>query len=174
MTMLKAITKGITILTAASSLLAGLPCYDCLCASAKSCSPPAATQAVAIKASAAAPCCCCGGCGHESGSHGSCCDMTLAVEEKTDCSDEVKQTPVSNSERPLSFGCRHCSSPTDMAFVPGTAELAADWKSVSAGWLLHYVPIELPTAAPCSPFRWKQYQLPPPPDLIITLQHYLI
>jgi hypothetical protein len=177
MTMLKAITKGITIFTAASSLLAGLPRYDCLCAGTKSCSAPAGTHAVAIKTAAAPACRCCGRCGHKSGSGTSCCGMAPAVVAKADCCEEAapeSKKPASNDDQITGFGCHACSSRLEVAYLPPTPSANPEHDNSSLGWVLHLVPHELPTSNPCSPFRWKQYQLPPPPDLIITLQHYLI
>jgi hypothetical protein len=177
MTMLKAITKGLTILTAASSLLAGLPRYDCLCASTKSRPAPAIRHPIAPKTTAAPDCCCCGSCGHESSNGTSCCGRTRAVAENADCCNEVapeSQKPASNDDQFASFSCQRCWSQVDVAYVAATRSADSELNKAAFGWVLHFVPREVPAGNLCSPFRWKQYQLPPPPDLIITLQHYLI
>jgi hypothetical protein len=65
-------------------------------------------------------------------------------------------------------------SPGELAVVPTMADMKVDSKGVVSNLFATYVPQVLPSDSPRSPFRWKQYQLPPPPDLIVTLQHYLI
>src|SRR5262245_48782631 len=172
MTTLSAISKGIIALTAASSLLAGLPRYDCLCASAR---PSQAGTVVRQSPPAKPSCCCCGTCCSQgSADEASCCGSSEIQGESTNCCGPSDALEGETDSRISGYGCQMVWSPGELAVVSTMADMKVDLKGVVSNLFYICVPDVLQSDSPRSPFRWKQYQLPPPPDLIVTFQHYLI
>jgi hypothetical protein len=79
-----------TWLTAAATLLAGLPSWQCFCAaSAAECSAPAGIAKPA-------PCCCCGGCHSPGHPGGTCCQA--AVSASTNPNPKIRLSALGRAE----------------------------------------------------------------------------
>ncbi len=178
-------------LTAASTLFAGLPRFDCLCPGGERRSfglPIVSDEAEG----------CCGGPCCSAGSHGPCCTAaaTPAVEEQPEhdcCHAPPEQPPQAAASEDDSEGATGSTdrAADESAFSsprcartlaqPDTFAAAVQRSTNDAnpgpipvvghseGWWLP----PLPDAAPAWP-AWQVNRVPPPTDLVITLQHLTI
>jgi hypothetical protein len=154
-------------LTAFLTLFAGLPHVSCRC-------PNGHVKPFCLSfLTGAAGCCCASACcpapRQESGSNPggpakkSCC-----------CHAPQHSDPAGVPARLEGQGCRKTLAETTPA-APGTE--TSILKSSAAGSFLLAPAVHLPAlSAAAGPERlsWQSYRLPPPTDLVVTLQHFLI
>src|SRR5262249_62301874 len=132
MTILRAISKGILVLTAASSLLAGLPRYDCLCATTKAQAAPAAAR-VSQEPLTGPSFCCCGTCCSQGSADGtSCCGNLVSKSESTNCCEQLAAADEAPGCRITGYGCQRLWSTGELAVVPAVAHMKVDSKGVVA------------------------------------------
>jgi hypothetical protein len=171
-------------LTAASTLLAGLPRFECACPAAQ---PGPASPDVKAKATG---CCCCAPEAGERGDQHPCCQH----EGQETCPDSPKRAGAVSGQAPSGLhGPQAATSPTGSPeltqarcaktpLAPSRAVTAAVSKTHSGGWQAPELLAPTgacPVAAPSScaaPSRhpWLTSHVPPPTDLVVTLQHFLI
>jgi hypothetical protein len=149
------------------TLFAGLPHVSCLC-------PNGHVKPFCLSFIAGAAGCCAG----------TCCSRPRPGEDpespssepakKSCCHAAQRSGPAGDPRRLGSQGCRRTLAETDPA-VPGTE--ASAQKSSAAGPFVLAPAVHLP-ALPATAgeerLSWQSYRLPPPTDLVVTLQHFLI
>jgi hypothetical protein len=163
-------------LTAAMTLVAGLPHFQCLC-------PNGRVKALCLSLAPKPSGCCCGGacCSSAQSSAGSCCAHNAKAAEpqaEASCCGQPKRQPTEKLP-----GAGFHAAGTGCVKTPVRAEPRALPKGdTEPGQLLipdaslpGHTPVThaLPATAHASTF-WHGHSLAPPPDLVIVLQHFLI
>lgn len=162
----QALQAGLVWLTAITTLIAGVPHFDCICPNGQQkqfCAGPSGDH------------CCCGDtcCSSASG----CCQVPASLpdqQEKPRCCSESqhlgKADLRADGKQLSSSGCTRTLAQGELAIT--SAKVNAE-RSVSVAvfagapvW-----PEQLPTARH---FSLEAHQLPPPTDLVVSLQHFLI
>jgi hypothetical protein len=151
-------------LTAFTVLIAGLPTYRCRC-------PDGRVKLFCPSFLLGTKGCCCAG---------ACCrtpsSLAQPEREKCCCCRPDSALPTSGADgRVETSGCRRTLAPSGFVGVSATQESAEP--GPVAGTLLPAPPV---ASAPLSPLAepqrlsWQDSRLPPPTDLVITLQHLVI
>jgi hypothetical protein len=153
-------------LTAATTLVAGVPHFDCLC-------PNGDRKPFCLGLASKATSCCCGGACCGTGGGASCCQAQASC-----CSHHKATSAKRPSNKHYQIGRTGCQRSLVLtlcaAVTPGRPTTDEGFPA------LRLAAVPAPAVLSVLPIRgtwlltWRHYRLPPPPDLIVTLQHFLI
>lgn len=172
----RVVQAGFVWLAAVTTLVAGLPHFDCVC-------PNGTHKPFCLGVSSPRTGCCCGGSCCSSSSGGKCCcqaqDSSADAQANQSSCCESQRKP--SSETP-SKGIRvnnSCCQKTAVAaeFIGFSPTNESAKQSMTAGFSALLPQLSFALTEPMagsSSFPWSCYGLPPPTDLVITLQHFLI
>lgn len=167
-----AFQAGFVCLTAVTTLIAGLPHYDCIC-------PNGDHKPFCLSRPVQRNGCCCGGACCSSSPGGKCCcqGSDWGVNTKKGCCQD-KQPSLKEPRSGSAVGSLCCQKTfAQSEFVAVTSAKPAAGQAFADSLSL---PLPQPALVSCGPmagrcqFSWHNYGLPPPPDLVITLQHFVI
>jgi hypothetical protein len=160
--------------TAASVLLAGFPHYQCRC-------PNGNLKLLCFGWAVGTGCCCSGACCPASAGQGgdrtSCTAPAKPAKKKKCCCCQDRSVPADQAAgahtQATNAGCQKTVSPADFLAAPATAKVAPD--SFAATFLLPPPqPLVLLSSDAGRPFTWASDRAPPPTDLVIALQHFVL
>jgi len=164
-------------LTAASTLLAGLPRFECVCPGRQRQSAPPDANGTG---------CCCGSCcvgepGEHDG-HRDCCQGGGSDSESSKPApredDSGKAPPGSQVHQTGTAELTQSSCARELILADGFSAAVTQTKASPILELLASVPLDVgSTSSPCAAsvlVPWLTSHVPPPTDLIVTLQHFVI
>ncbi len=170
-----AVQVGFVCLTAVSTLIAGVPHFDCIC-------PNGTHKAFCLgSASPRTGGCCCGGSCCSSSAGGSCQAQDSSPAPQGDQACCCKSQPQPSSEAPAT-GSQVKGSCCTKTLAEGQLLTVSPTTTGAHQNLTDNFSTPLPQPASRYPalvvgqslFAWHRCDLPPPPDLVLTLQHFLI
>jgi hypothetical protein len=168
-------------LTATMTLVAGIPLADCICPDGTRkvfCSGCAANEARCCQTASCSP-------SPQANSNGpvkraACCAHSAVPKTPTNQttlgSKTVRQQPQQKpgpDGQVTALGCRRALA-EQQAPVVTSAEKSRPESVLALALPAVAVPIAFLTKAPPCPLAWQSYRLPPPTDLVIVLQHFVI
>jgi hypothetical protein len=154
-------------MTAVAVLLAGFPHYHCRC-------PDGRLKLLCFGWAIGKDCCCAGPC---------CPAPSRAAPvkpaKKACCCCHAHPGPDGNDAdshpRVASPGCQKTVVPADFVAVAVTPKVALDGPAAGPFLLPPSLPLPLLTSDAGRPvFTWESYRAPPPTNLVIALQHFVI
>jgi len=164
-----------TWLTAATFLVTAVPHFRCVC-------PNGHVKPFCLSVLSQTTGCCCGGACCPANQGGRCCcqpggdGLPSAGAEGGGCCAEgppLRPRPAEGTDSHLRGTSCHKTPAVEELLAPAPERLAGqDW----AGPGLVLPPADTAAFSPFVPrqLSWQSYQLPPPTDLVITLQHLLV
>lgn len=170
----KAIQVGFVWLMAVTTLIASVPHFDCIC-------PNGQRKLFCLGLPTQRPGCCCGGaCCSSSG--GKCCcqaqDSPPGEQAEQTCCCCESQPHASNDTSTSGIQAKgNCCKKTlahDEFVNPTTQDAKQNLADGFSVPLLQFAPLLPAPRESHLRFSRHRYELPPPPDLVITLQHFLI
>ena len=155
-------------------LVAGIPDFQCRCSNGK-------VEVLCFGLPAQPSGCCCGGTCCVRGGNASCCErsappVSQAVARASCCGhqDKAVREQAARSSPPHCNRCTRSLARTEVLGVTHTKTTAGE--DLAAG-PLHLPPKDVCLSSPqanLDPTCWQPYRLPPPTDLIVLLEHFLI
>lgn len=161
-------------LTAATTLAASVPHFDCVC-------PNGHRKQFCLGMSSSGGGCCCGGSCCSSSGPGKCCSARDVLPKATDEQSSCCKSHRPSRPNPASTHVEKSSCCTK-TLAPGELLSAPELKRLLDQNVMEEFSVPLSMTASVSPlamssgrpFCWRRHVLPPPTDLVISLQHFLI
>ncbi len=174
--LVRALRGGFVWLTAVATLAVGVPHFDCICRDGTH-------KSFCLGLSAQPDGCCCGKSRCPSASGGKCCcrhpqnSLGEGQAKKPCCASQRQSSSDTPSARfqVKTSCCQKTPAPAEFIGVFPIEAFAK--RNLSDGFSVPLPQLTLGSSVALwgqSPFLWFRYQLAPPPDLRITLQHFLI
>jgi hypothetical protein len=174
----RAAQAGFVWLTAVTTLFAGVSPFACIC-------PNGRHKPFCLGISSTRTGCCCGACGSSSSEGKCCCCQSQGATpygqaEQTCCCENRGQpgTDSDTSTPSIQGNGRCCQKTLARDERVGVSPAVDSHKQNRAGGFSVPLPplvvVPSPPMAGRYPFSWQSYELPPPTDLVIALQHFLI
>ena len=173
----RAVQTGLVWLTAVTTLVGSVPHFDCLC-------PNGQHKLFCLGISASPTGCCCGGSCCSSSESGKCCCQARESSPEARakhlrcCCESQRQTSADAPGPGLQVKGSCCQKTVIRDELVGVSPTKESPKQNGAdGFSVVLPPLALVHALPVvseSWLSWHRYDLPPPTDLVITLQHFLI
>jgi hypothetical protein len=171
-----AVQVGFVCLTALSTLIAGVPYFDCVC-------PNGNHKPFCLGVSSPQTGCCCGGscCSSSAGKCCCCKAQDSSPDEQSEQSCCCKSQQQSSTDAPAKgirvegSCCQKTLASNEFLSISPTKEIAKQ-NSMDRFFVPLPQPVSVPPALAAGRrlFSSHRCDLPPPPDLVITLQHFLI
>jgi hypothetical protein len=161
----------VVLATAASTLLANVPLAVCAC------SPVPVSQNTTSEETAPSSCCCGNNCCPTTSNERSCC---TPKPDKKNTTKPMPGSPSAPEQKEVPTNEPALNAPDCQQAVAPTKTFSIEQRHANAGEvviLVHSVAVEpacLTQPGMASPLTWQVHRVPPPTDLVVALQHFVI